>query len=358
MSTVGAPIGRGSRLAVWSGQELIVWGGGGRCSLGLCASGARYDPSADRWTAMSETGAPAARDEQATASMGGQLLLWGGRGCGSLSTGCADGAVYDPSADDWSAFAPSGSPSARGWAVGAWTERELFVWGGMDPVTVQLLGSGGLYDPSARTWRMPTTTGAPAGRAYHSIIWTGTELIVWGGDGDAQANTALGDGAAYDPAADTWRPLPSQGAPTPRWSHTAIWTGSEMIIWGGLGCGGTGTVDCAGGARYSPASDGWLPVTATGAPSPRSGHTSVWTGKEMIVWGGSGPQCSSDTCRDGAAYDPATDSWRPLLLSALATPRTGHVAAWTGSAMIGWGGFGSGGEVQRLDGVMFTPSAL
>src|SRR3954471_14127004 len=103
-----------------------------------------------------------------------------------------------------------------------------------------------------------------------------------------------------------------------------------MIIWGGLGCGANGAVDCAGGARYSPASDSWLPVAATGAPSTRSGHTAVWTGKEMIVWGGSGPQCSNGTCRDGAAFDPATDSWRPLRLSALATPRTGHVAAWTG----------------------------
>ena len=310
---------------------------------------------------MSETGAPAARSEQATAAIGLQSLVWGGRGCGSLSTGCADGALYNPSSDSWSAFSSSGSPSARGWAVGAWTGRELFVWGGIDPAAVRLLDTGGLYDPSAGTWRTPTTTGAPAGRAYHSAIWTGTELIVWGGDGDVQANTALGDGAAYDPAADTWRALPSQGAPTPRWVHTAIWTGSEMIIWGGLGCGverSGGPADCAGGARYKPASDTWLPVATLGAPTARSGHTAVWTGGEMIVWGGTSSNCSSSVCRDGAAYDPATDRWRPLQLSSVAMPRTGHVAAWTGSAMIAWGGFGgNGAEVRLPNGVVFTPTA-
>ncbi len=34
------------------------------------------------------------------------------------------------------------------------------------------------------------------------MAWTGTEMIVWGG-GDA--NTDLADGAAYDPATNSWR---------------------------------------------------------------------------------------------------------------------------------------------------------
>src|SRR6185436_11606300 len=67
-------------------------------------------------------------------------------------------------------------------------------------------------------------------------------------------------------------------------NHTVVWTGSEMILWGGstptLG-GALGT-----GARYSPAADAWSPVTLTGAPSPRDTHSAVWTGSEMIIWGG------------------------------------------------------------------------
>ena len=32
--------------------------------------------------------------------------------------------------------------------------------------------------------------------------------------------------------------------------------------------------------------DTWTPTTLTNAPSPRYCHTAVWTGSEMIVWGG------------------------------------------------------------------------
>lgn len=47
----------------------------------------------------------------------------------------------------------------------------------------------------------------------------------------------LGDGAAHDPAAQMWRPLPAEGAPSARYGHGAVWTGEEMLVWGGDGAG-------------------------------------------------------------------------------------------------------------------------
>src|SRR5262249_14348667 len=44
----------------------------------------------------------------------------------------------------------------------------------------------------------------------------------------------------------------------------------------------------------------WTP-TSTNAPDARSGHTAVWTGSEMIVWGG---QNSSGQMNTGGRYDP------------------------------------------------------
>ena len=45
-------------------------------------------------------------------------------------------------------------------------------------------------------------------------------------------------------------------------------------------------------------------------------HTAVWTGTEMIVWGGY--QYTMDGCsqeypevQGGGRYDPVTDSWQP-----------------------------------------------
>ena len=80
---------------------------------------------------------------------------------------------------------------------------------------------------------------------------------------------------------DTW--TATAGAPAARAYHTAIWTGSEMIVWGGNDQNSNGLDS---GGRYSPATDSWISTTTTNAPQARASHTAVWTGSEMIVWGG------------------------------------------------------------------------
>ena len=40
------------------------------------------------------------------------------------------------------------------------------------------------------------------------------------------------------------------------------------------------------GGRYNPSTDSWTATSTTDAPAARAGHTAVWTGSEMIVWGG------------------------------------------------------------------------
>src|SRR5439155_1137708 len=84
---------------------------------------------------------------------------------------------------------------------------------------------------------------------------------------------------------DTWTPTSITNAPTARADHTAVWTGSEMILWGGC----NGTVVCNPlntGGRYDPSTDSWTATSTTNAPAGRDYHTAVWTGSEMIVWGG------------------------------------------------------------------------
>ena len=43
------------------------------------------------------------------------------------------------------------------------------------------LNTGGRYNPSTDSWTATSTTGAPAARTYHTAVWTGSEMIVWGG---------------------------------------------------------------------------------------------------------------------------------------------------------------------------------
>ena len=124
-----------------------------------------------------------------------------------------------------------------------------------------------------------TMSFAPAVRSQHTAVWTGSEMIVWGG---RNASGALNTGSRYAPSTDSWVPT-SMGpnVPDPRYGHTAVWTGTEMIVWGGPY---TNT-----GARYDPTNDSWT-ATSYGAnvPAARGWHTAVWTGTELIVWGGIG----------------------------------------------------------------------
>ena len=64
----------------------------------------------------------------------------------------------------------------------------------------------------------------------HTAVWTGSEMIVWGGDNALQL---LNTGGRYNPSTDSWTATSHhQRAHCPR-LHTAVWTGSEMIVWGG-----------------------------------------------------------------------------------------------------------------------------
>ena len=77
------------------------------------------------------------------------------------------------------------------------------------------------------------------------------------------------------------------------------------------------------GGRYNPSADSW---TATGVPNDvlgRVGHSTVWSGSEMIVWGG-GDETFND-CNTGGRYNPSTDSWMATsLANLLRRPRFSH----------------------------------
>src|SRR5260370_38790798 len=106
-------------------------------------------------------------------------------------------------------------------------------------------------------------------------------MIVWGGF-DLFAATSFNTGGRYTPATDTWVATSTVGAPYDRYLHTAVWTGSQMIVWGGYRSSGYQNT----GGRYSPASDQWVPTSAAAAPTRPVRHTALWAGGAMIAWGG------------------------------------------------------------------------
>jgi len=118
-------------------------------------------------------------------------------------------------------------------------------------------------------------------------------MVVWGG-GEQSYYDPSDTGGRYDPATDSWDPTATDDAPPETHSHTAVWTGNRMIVWGGVQ---SYNPENSGG-QYDPHNDSWQATSLDGAPSPRDGHSAIWIGDEMIVWGGFG------THETGGRYDP------------------------------------------------------
>ena len=158
----------------------------------------------------------------------------------------------------------------------------MIVWGG--GAGAALLNTGGRYNPATNSWTAVTTSGSPSSRYAHTAVWTGSEMIVWGGAASVQSGS-LNTGGRYNPSGNSWTALSNLGGPAARRDHTAVWTGSEMIVWGGSPGGYFYLND---GGRYNPAGNNWTQATASGAPAARRYNAAVWTGSGMLIWGGIG----------------------------------------------------------------------
>lgn len=134
-----------------------------------------------------------------------------------------------------------------------------------------------------------------AARFAHTVTWTDEEVIVWGGEPTYnETGLGFGDGAAYDPDADTWRMLPTPPVVDTSY-HVAVWSGTEVLFFGGR-------QDPRQVLAFHPGIGAWR----TGSPLPFD--LTKWTGD--AVW--FDDQALVLTDAGLAAYDPANDEWTTL----------------------------------------------
>ena len=335
-----APIaGRSDAAAVWTGTEMIVWGGQGQRD-GALDDGAAYNPSNRTWRTIAP--APISRRAPATAVWTGtEMIVWGDQdGSGSGGAG-RDGATYDPATDSWRriAFAPVESTDAH-WGI--WTGDEMLV-AGYDPVSEDMALAA--YDPTDDVWREVAIpeSGPP------DAVWAGTELLVWfpapGGEGGPVPNHgyALGEDGSWRRLAD---PPPTEPAIDIFPFVPLVWTG-EVVV--GKRHYDTQVYDPATDT-YAEGEGGWGWVRGA----------DVWTGRVVLDWGGS--EREGDSYRStGVAYDPGSDTVTPLPPSPL-EGRQSPAAVWTGEEMLVWGGIGvrPGGmypDTWFADGASYRPPA-
>jgi N-acetylneuraminic acid mutarotase len=339
-SSLGLPDARDAHTAVWTGSEVIIWGGGFGSPFTAFNTGGRYNPSTHVWTATSTINAPSPRGGHSAVWTGSEMIVWGG---GWINTG----ARYNPGSDSWVTVSTTNAPTGRSGHTAVWTGTQMVIWGGFNGSSY--LNTGGIYNPSTNTWTATSTTNAPVARDYHAGVWTGTQMIVWGGSG-ANYNH-LNTGGRYNPTINSWTSTTTVNAPSARELHTAVWTGGEMIIWGGSA---NDNFNSNTGGRYNPLTDTWVTTGTTNAPAGRYYHTAVWDGSEMIVWGG---QTSSGFVNTGGRYNPSTNHWTATSTINAPPSRLAHTAVWTGTEMFVWGGVGNFSQTGALNtGGQYDPS--
>jgi hypothetical protein len=236
-----------------------------------------------------------------------------------------------PSSEPWNAAGPGWTelpapPLALRGAALVWTGDQLILFGGTGDYEATASVAAFAFDPTVGSWsRLPDPPSATWGSQG---FWTGTEALFWGGQ---DPSDALG-GVAFDPSTQTWRTI-APAPLDPGWGGQGVWTGEELIIFGGgIHVGDPRNTQAA---AYDPASDTWRRLPD--APTGLNRLSGTWTGREAVFLGSlqtvnGVPQAEEAL---GVAYDPTLNAWRPLATSPL-NPQAVSIVALSDGGLFVW----------------------
>ena len=131
----------------------------------------------------------------------------------------------------------------------------------------QLLNTGGRYNPSTDSWTATSTTNAPAARGVHTAVWTGSEMIVWGGSDNARLFEHRREIQSQHGQLDSHQH--HQRARCPNRSHSSL----DRQRNDRLGRMTTAFLLLNTGGRYNPGTDSWTATSTTNAPAAPSAAT-------------------------------------------------------------------------------------
>jgi N-acetylneuraminic acid mutarotase len=329
--------------SVWTGTEMLIYGVRGVAPDGnfLKASNAlvAYNPASRAWRRLADpVGQAQYLGRHPAFWTGKEMLVWPDR-------------AFNPATNEWRQLPQS--PASGGGLV-VWTGREMIGWGG--GCCGDAFSDGAAYNPTTNTWRKLRTS--PLAPSQSPIgTWTGHELIVFVGDFNPDGKpwpAHFARAAAYNPVTDTWRRIAR--IPSARGGAAVVWDGHEALVVGGADVRQTGKpVPLANvGYAYNPTTNRWrrLPPMESG----RTQSAAVWTGKTLLLWGGSQTVDRPVVPPHGLAYDPTANRWSPLPQAPL-LGRLDPTAVWTGRQLIVWGGQKPGAGLKSFaDGAAFTPA--
>ncbi len=237
-------------VSIWTGAQLIYWGlpAGPGTREGDPAVGAAFDARDGTWTLLPRAPEPRVSRPGGVLTSEG-IVIWGQR-AGSAVIDWGPGAfaaLLNPSTYEWIEL-PSPPLHDPGMGVGVWNgtcypggpggcERVL-IWGAqlhLAPNGRSAPVGGAALDFATGKWtRLPDVPGLGSEIPWHSIYgfdgaWTGGRLVLVGGYPTGIALT-LEDGGT------SWHRMPPRPAVVDPSVH---WTGEELLVWGGWGPDGS-----------------------------------------------------------------------------------------------------------------------
>jgi hypothetical protein len=285
---------------------------------------------------------------------GTRLFYWNGGLFGSMMLA----GLYDPVTDAWSPISLDGAPSVEV-DGSAFTGQEVFLRGRIN-ATASTPANGVFYNPSTDRWREAPTLRVPTAE-MSAVVGVSSKIVVWGGEQtDAMGNRTMlvADGAVYDAVTDSWTPMATQNAPSPRAEMIAFAARGQAFLWGGTDY----TWDSLGnlsafrsGAMYDPTRDLWTPIST--ANSPFNAVDGLWAEEQGMVYMWAGEDSPGVTLW---TYNPTTDAWAAFDIADL--PALQQVSFhWTGSKLLAIGFIESGtaddaaASSLRLTGYLLNP---
>lgn len=252
-------------VTAWTGSELLVWGRpGGAGPEGEPAVGAAWSETGG-WRVLAPAPQPHIADAAGVLT-GAGLVVWGRLAVGARDVTGTDtyAARLDPGTGEWTALRPPPLADPAG-AAAAWTGTcgpdgqpacdRLVLWGSRhraDGSGTDTAVGGAMLDlrldrwlalpaaptrasavPGAALTEGTATGGIAAGATVTGVAgaWTGGRLLVVGGSPEPVA-------LALESGGRRWRTLPPM---PPRRDPAVVWTGEELLVWGGVGPDGPST---------------------------------------------------------------------------------------------------------------------
>jgi hypothetical protein len=317
---------------VSTGSQLFIWGGVNESGTAL-NSGALYDPRDDRWQVVAnDAHTPTPRSLPSAVWTGSVVVVWGGFDPVSMQP-LTDGAIYDPVDDAWSEMNPG--PMARAAAVGVSSDDRVVFFGGHDGVSP--LGGLDVYDRDTDSWE-PGMEGSPPATADPAAA--GGALTFWTYGGRTAMNTGVTDLSYWSMSSARWLGLDPLGPG--RWGSFAAFANATFFVWGGRDVSGS----FADGFGYDIASSQWEDMSAASAPSARFvvERESGWTfavdpdgfRPSVVVIGGL--EAPGSYLRDGAIYDTGGRAWHGIPAWPSTASHAFGAAGIASEELIVWGG--------------------